>query len=82
MYIEYDNFDKFEEMFNNSEYHMVSPGWVAMVFNVSRQAINQWINNDIIDAHRCKAGKGERGHYVLISLGEYPKIKRFRQGRK
>lgn len=82
MYIDYETFDEYEEMFNNSDCHMVSPGWVAMVFKVTRQSVNYWINNDIIDAHRCKGEKGQSGHYVLISESEYPKILEFRKGRK
>lgn len=82
MYIEYDDFDEFNEFAMDSEYKMFSPGWVAMVFGVSRQAVNQWINKDVIDAYRCKAEKGNAGHYVLISEAEYPKILKFRKGRK
>lgn len=75
MYIDYDSFDEFNDITMTSEYKMFSPGWVARVFGVSRQAVNQWINNDIIDAHRYK----EKGsHYVLISESEYIKIEMYR----
>lgn len=78
MYIEYDDFDEFNDVTMSSEYKMFSPGWVARVFGVSRQAVNQWINRDIIDAHRCKA---DGGYYVMISESEYPKILKFRNDR-
>lgn len=79
MYIEYEDFEDFNDITMGSEYKMFSPGWVARVFGVSRQAVNQWINKDIIDAHRCS---DDGSYYVLISESEYPKILEFRKGRK
>lgn len=76
MYIDYDNFEEFNDITMSSEYKMFSPGWVARVFGVSRQSVHQWVNKDIISAHRCK----EKGSlYVLISESEYPKILKYRQ---
>lgn len=81
MYIEYEDFEEFNDLIMESEYKMFSPGWVAQYFGVTRQAVNNWINRDIIDAYRCVAGKGQLGHYVLISESEYAKIESFRKNK-
>lgn len=78
MYIDYEDFDEFSAVTMGSDYKFYSPGWVARVFGVSRQAVAQWITNDIVTAYRLN---DKEGRYVLISEEEYSKIEEYRKGR-
>lgn len=78
MYIDYDTFEAMEEELDRIGGREYSPGWVSRVYYVSRQAVQLWIKNDVIDAHRCK---GDGGYYLYIKESEFPKIDAFRKGR-
>lgn len=54
----------------------ISPGGMAKQFNVTRQTINNWINNDIIDAYRYE---GKEGRYTIIMMSEYEKVREFKR---
>lgn len=78
MYIDYDTFEDMAEQLDVIGGREYSPGWVARIYGVSRQAVHQWISNDIIDAHRCK---GDGGYYLYIKDIEFEKIDSYRKGR-
>lgn len=78
MYVDYDNYDDFEKFFTSLEGGFYSPGGVATVYGVTRQAVNKWINNDIIDAHRFS---GLQGAYVIVPVSEFEKIDLYRSNR-
>lgn len=75
MYVDYETFRQFEKQFDEAFY---SPGWVASLFGVSRQAVQQWITNDIITAHRYN---GKEGSFIIIQESEFPKIREYRKDR-
>jgi hypothetical protein len=56
----------------------ISPGGVAKSYNVSRQAVNNWINNDVIDAYFYE---GKEGQYTIIDIEDFKKIDKFREKR-
>lgn len=75
MYIDYDNFDEMCNALDSIGGREYSPGWISRVYGVSRQAVQQWIKNDVIDAHRCK---GDGGYYLYIKEKEFEKIDVYR----
>lgn len=78
MYIDYETFEDMEKELDRIGGREYSPGWISRVYGVSRQAVQKWIKNDVIDAHRCK---GDGGYYLYIKEKEFAKIDRYRAGR-
>lgn len=78
MYIDYKSFEELDKVLDSIPGKEYSPGWVARVYGVSRQAVQQWIANDVIDAHRCK---GDGGYYLYIKDIEFDKIDEYRRNR-
>lgn len=76
MYIDYDNYMDFEKYFVKLKGQYLSPGAVGKVYGVSRQAVNYWINKDVVDAHRYI---GKQGSFVIIAIDEFKKIDEFRE---
>lgn len=72
MYIDYNNYNEFDEGTKHLKDAFVSPGGVARDFGVTRQAVYYWIMADVINAHRYK---GDQGEFIFISLKEYDKLK-------
>lgn len=72
MYITYNNYEEFDEGTKDLYGQFVSPGTVARDFRVTRQAVQYWIESDLIDAHRYK---GDEGYFIFIPLKFYEKIK-------
>lgn len=75
MYLDYETFEELSQALSSLPGKEFSPGWVASVYGVSRQAVNKWINNDVIDAHRLRA---DDEFFLLIKESEFKKIDRFR----
>lgn len=75
MYIRFKTFEEWLASAGKMKESGISPGGMAKHFNVSRQTVNTWINNDIIDAYLYN---GKEGEYVIIDTAEYEKVKRYR----
>lgn len=71
MYIDFKEYKEFEEKVIGLDGQFISPGGMAKDFGVTRQAVNNWINWDKINAYRYE---GKQGYFVFIPLSEYEKI--------
>ena len=75
MYIKCKTFNEWLGSVSKMKESGISPGGMAKHFNVTRQTVNNWINNDIIDAYLYN---GKEGEYVIIDTGEYEKVKSYK----
>lgn len=73
MYIQCESFNEWLKTANNVK--GISPGGLARDFGVSRQTVNTWVNNNIIDAYSYE---GREGKYVIIDMAQYKNIRSFR----
>lgn len=73
MYIECKTFG---EWLKNADSNSISPGGMARDFRVSRQTVNNWINDDVIDAYSYD---GKEGGFVIIHVSEYEKALNYRK---
>lgn len=68
MYIECKTFGEWLKKANKDS---ISPGGMAKEFRVTRQTVNNWINNNVIDAYSYD---GKEGGFVIIQTSEYKKV--------
>ena len=75
MYIECKSFDEWLDYAGMMERSGISPGGMAKDFGVSRQSVNNWINDNIMDAYFYE---GQEGRYVIIDTVQYEQVRRYR----
>lgn len=75
MYIDCKTFNKWLRV--ACDFKGISPGAMAKDFKVSRQTVNNWINDDVINAYSYD---GKEGKYVIINMEtEYDKVHIYRK---
>lgn len=70
LYVDFDDYDKFEEFFIGLNGRYMSPGGVSQRLGVSRQLVNAWVKGDIINSYRYD---GVEGQFVIIPYEEIEK---------